>query len=80
MRISGILGVFSCPMNRPRYLLDSIIAQKDSASEFSHSLDPKATLALPQKVEHWSMTMLREKLIKIGARSCDMAAMSHSSS
>lgn len=26
------------------------------------------TLALPDEVEHWSMTTLREKLIKIGAK------------
>jgi hypothetical protein len=26
------------------------------------------TLALPQTVEHWSLTTLREKLIKIGAK------------
>jgi hypothetical protein len=26
------------------------------------------TLALPREVEHWSMTTLREKLIKIGAK------------
>ncbi len=26
------------------------------------------TLALPQGVEHWSLTTLREKLIKIGAK------------
>jgi hypothetical protein len=26
------------------------------------------TLALPQEVEHWSLTTLREKLLKIGAR------------
>ncbi|MCH9018985.1 MAG: transposase [Proteobacteria bacterium] len=25
-------------------------------------------MALPQEVEHWSMTTLREKLIKIGAK------------
>ncbi len=30
--------------------------------------DPKETLALPQEVEHWSLTTLREKLIKIGAK------------
>ncbi len=30
--------------------------------------DPKRTLALLQKVEHWSLTTLREKLIKIGAK------------
>ncbi len=26
------------------------------------------TLALPQEVEHWSLTILRSKLIKIGAK------------
>ena len=26
------------------------------------------SLALPQEVEHWSLTTLREKLVKIGAR------------
>ncbi len=26
------------------------------------------TLALPKKVEHWSLTTLREKLVKIGAK------------
>jgi Transposase DDE domain group 1 len=26
------------------------------------------TLALPEGVEHWSLTTLREKLVKIGAR------------
>ncbi len=25
------------------------------------------TLALPEEVEHWSLTTLREKLVKIGA-------------
>jgi hypothetical protein len=25
-------------------------------------------LALPEQVEHWSLTTLREKLVKIGAR------------
>ena len=28
----------------------------------------KKTLGLPQKVEHWSLTTLREKLVKIGAK------------
>ena len=28
----------------------------------------KRTLALPDEVEHWSLTTLREKLIKIGAK------------
>jgi hypothetical protein len=26
------------------------------------------TLALPQEIEHWSLTTLRDKLVKIGAR------------
>jgi hypothetical protein len=26
------------------------------------------TSALPEEVEHWSLTALREKLVKIGAR------------
>jgi len=26
------------------------------------------TLALPREVEHWSLTALREKLVKIGAK------------
>ncbi len=30
--------------------------------------DPERTLALSQEVEHWSLTTLREKLIKIGAK------------
>ena len=30
------------------------------------------TLALPKEVEHWSLTTLREKLVKIGA-----SAISH---
>ncbi len=31
-------------------------------------IDPELTLALPREVEHWSLTKLREKLIKIGAK------------
>ena len=31
-------------------------------------VDPQRSLALPQKVEHWSMTALCEKLVKIGAK------------
>ena len=30
--------------------------------------DPERTLALPKEVEHWSLTTLREKLVKIGAK------------
>ncbi len=30
--------------------------------------DPNQTLALPNEVEHWSLTTLREKLVKIGAK------------
>ena len=34
----------------------------------SHSLDPKQKFAVPEEVEHWSLTTLREKLVKIGAK------------
>ncbi len=30
--------------------------------------DPKETLGLTQKIEHWSLTTLREKLVKIGVK------------
>ncbi len=30
--------------------------------------DPKEKFAVPEEVEHWSLTALREKLIKIGAK------------
>ncbi len=30
--------------------------------------DPKLSLALPEAVENWSLTTLRENLIKIGAK------------
>jgi hypothetical protein len=30
--------------------------------------DPQATWALPLEAEHWSLTMLREKLAKTGAK------------
>ena len=33
-----------------------------------HNLDPKATPAVPEVVEHWPLTTLREKLVKIGAK------------
>ena len=31
-------------------------------------VDPFRTLALTKEVEHWSLTTLREKLVKIGAK------------
>ncbi len=32
------------------------------------AFDTKRTLALPDEIEHWSLTTLREKLIKIDAK------------
>jgi len=32
------------------------------------AISQKRTLALPKEVEHWSLTTLREKLVKIGAK------------
>ncbi len=48
-------------------ITESIVAPTHFRPEFSHSLDPKATSALPKEVEHGSLTTLREKLVKIGA-------------
>jgi Transposase DDE domain group 1 len=42
-----------------------------SCHAFGHNairLQLLRTLALPEEVEHWSLTTLREKLVKIGAR------------
>ena len=36
------------------------------------------TLALPKEVEHWSLTTIRAKLVKIGTRSSLMVATSRS--
>ncbi len=33
-----------------------------------HGAHPEPTLALAKQVEHWSLTALREKLVKIGAK------------
>ncbi len=30
--------------------------------------EPSTALVLPKEVEHWSLTTLREKLVKIGAK------------
>ncbi len=30
--------------------------------------DPKEKSAVPEEAEHWSLTTLREKLVKIGAK------------
>ncbi len=35
---------------------------------WTSAFDPQETLALPQNFEHWSLTTLREKVIKIGAK------------
>ena len=35
---------------------------------FESASSHKRTLALPKEAEHWSLTTLREKLVKIGAK------------
>ena len=37
-------------------------------TEFMSAFDPKRTFVMPEAVEHWSLTTLREKLVKIGAK------------
>ena len=36
--------------------------------EFESAFDPKEKSAVSEEAEHWSLTTLREKLIRIGAR------------
>ncbi len=54
-------------MNRLWRVLDSNVARQVSPPAFSHSLDPKETLALLRPVDPLSLTTLREMLIEIGA-------------
>ena len=49
-------------------IAESIVAPTLFRPAFLHSLDPQLTLAMPEAVEHWSLTTLREKLVKIGAK------------
>ena len=50
-------------------IADSIVAPTLFRPEFSHSLDPERKfMAWPREVEQGSLTTLREKLIKIGAK------------
>ena len=43
-------------------------AWRSDQSYFQHSIKTVYPFALSREVEHWSMTTLREKLIKIGAK------------
>ncbi len=43
------------------------VADRDAGGE-SRPQHQILTLALPKEVEHWSLTTLREKLVKIGAK------------
>ncbi len=42
--------------------------QKSISGDWMSACSHKRTLALPEAVEHWSPTVLLEKLIKIGAK------------
>ncbi len=48
----------------PLWVISGPIALALTTSAISH----KRTLALPKEVEHWSLSTLREKLVKIGAK------------
>ncbi len=57
-------------VNRPSGLnvgLSAHCRRKTKRCRRSH-FDPQATWALPLEAEHWSLTTLRKKLIKIGAK------------
>ncbi len=75
---SGVASGFRCRpesrRSRPdvRFLADDFSFTLESGlgaeSMSSSVVDPKETSALPLQVEHWSLTTLWEKLIKIGAK------------
>ncbi len=48
-------------------IAESIVAPTLFRPEFLHSLGQDRTLAVLTELEHWSLTTLREKLLKIGA-------------
>ncbi len=62
--ISGRQLLVGLERLRPHLRVKKTSISGDWMSACSH----KRTLALPQEVEHWSLTTLREKLIKIGAK------------
>jgi hypothetical protein len=43
-------------------------SRRGTSSRFSSARDPQPTRALLLETEHWSLTTLREKLVKIGAK------------
>ncbi len=45
-----------------------IDTEKTLAKKAPSTDDPKEKSAVPEEVEHWSLTTLRETLIKIGAK------------
>ena len=47
---------------------DHIVAHRCRSVGAVHPINFMRTLAMPKMVERWSLTSLREKLIKIGAK------------
>jgi hypothetical protein len=42
------------------------------------AIDPERTLALPKDMDQWSLTTLREKLVKIGVKRSSIKEEQHS--
>ncbi len=47
--------------------VEPIISCRQTNGAFAHGQKMRA-VALPKEVEHWSLTTIREKLVKIGAK------------
>ena len=43
-------------------------SRRGCSPRITSAFDPKEKWAVPEEAEHWSLTSLREKLIKIGAK------------
>jgi hypothetical protein len=45
-----------------------IVVDRLARAEYEHVCSPRAWLATPEPIKDWSLTSLKEKLIKIGAK------------
>ena len=63
-----ILGVFSAPLDRILSEDERIPLKGATLADFEDPVETLAQAALPRSVRHWSLTTLRQKLIKVGAK------------
>ncbi len=66
---NGYVAIVIAQWIAMRSVLGQVARILSAASRMAYNLaNFMRTLALPKEVEHWSLTTLREKLVKIGAK------------